>query len=126
MITELTYFDVKEDTSDFEVVKVFIKESRPFLDPRLYRLIVSRGLYHIVHGLPADPAEALAVAAGRMIEEGRIGSDDPEIQSVSSMIDRLKVLKSEIDGVSITDVHELKTRLRAMLNICEEIAEWMD
>lgn len=75
--------------TDLELIDLYCEKCRDFINPKLYRDIVDRGLYNIVNHLPKDIKEAKAVARGRLYETGKY-SGIQDIEEIGGLIMRLE------------------------------------
>jgi hypothetical protein len=116
---ELTVENAHEAT-DLELVDFYIVRCQRFVNPRLLRLVDSRGLYNVINFLPTNIEEAKSVARGRMARMGKYFGDD-EIDTIAQEIQRVEFLRKQFNEISVTDVYKTLPILREMLQRSEYV-----
>jgi len=92
-----------ETMTDLEVMDKYIEDCRPFINPKLFREVQSRGLYDYINKLPHDEKEAKAVLRARLRNDNRFSSN-PEIDEIAEIIRRIDTLKEKLNNTPSTEV----------------------
>jgi hypothetical protein len=95
--------------TDLQLLDKFV--SQPFPDPKLFREIRNRGLYGIIQYAPPGK-EGKAYIRAKLIEKGY--PQDPEMQQIKSIVDRLKHLQAEIAQANVTSPRAYIALLKEM------------
>jgi hypothetical protein len=109
--------------TDLELVDRYIDTCLEFINPKTFREINDRGLYHIINFLPNNKAEAKVVARSRMAVIGQYFGDD-EIDQITGMIYRLLALQKKFTGMNVADAHQTMPVIKEMEAITQFLLDY--
>jgi hypothetical protein len=92
--------------NDLEIIDKYIQSCRDFINPKLFREIIKRGLYKIVNQLPYNRDEAKAVARARLAKIGK-SFGDAEIDQIANTVQRMEFLRDELHKIAMTDTDKV-------------------
>lgn len=99
--------------TNLEFIDHYIEECRRFVNPRLLREAQSRGVIRYLDFLPTNVQEAKAVARARLSKDGKFFGD-AEIDKIAGEIERLEVLRAELNKLNLANAHDVLPILQKM------------
>jgi hypothetical protein len=105
--------DATDTMTDLEFVDHYIENSLRFVNPRLLGEASRRNLVKFIDYLPKNVNEAKSVVRARMAKAGKF-FNDPEVDQIAGEINRLEVLRKELNKCNLADAHEVIPILEKM------------
>lgn len=105
--------------SDWELVQLYMRMCREFINPRIFNEMKSRNLVHIVNLLPKEDDVAEAVVVARMIKAGKMppGVDEDKF----SIMQRIDYVKRELFNTPATEKHILLEKIAILNKLLERL-----
>lgn len=108
-----------KDLSDWELVQLYMRTCKSFINPKIFNEMKSRNLLHIVNLLPKEDDVAEAVVIARMTKAGKMppGIDEDKF----SIMQRIDNVKSELTNTPATEKHVLLEKIEILKKLIERL-----
>jgi len=110
--------------TDLELLDFYADHCSPFIDPRIFRHVKSRGLVWAVYDLPKGIEAKKSIIRARLSQTGQY-TGDPVIEKISGVIDRIKETQKEIQGLKPTDVEDLFVLGKRLNTLSAQVINFM-
>lgn len=115
-----------EKLTDLELLDFYVEECYAFIDPRIFRHVNARGLYHIIDiGKTGSKAEMKAIIRAKLHLAGRY-TGDPEIEAIAAVIYRIKTTQAEIFHLDPTDGYAMKSLAERMAGLADQLINFYE
>ena len=100
---------MKKIITDLELLDKYATDCIEFISPVIFREIEKRGLTYIVNNLNSDDInERKSLIRVKLILQGKYIAKDKtqycEIEEISQMINRVQILRNQLNNINIADV----------------------